>query len=279
MSDKKKKKAEAALEALKKGPHRRVRVSDCAPNDWNPNRMTQEIREKLLAGLKLTKDQGGHTPPIVVRKHPDQSIAKYQIIDGFHRWDIYRSEELDDRIDAFILDVDTKTAMILTDTLNYLRGSPDPDGYAQYMQRLLNENHMTPAEAALYLPATSDEITDLLANYDLKIEQIEVPSDTVAGEADAQEVFVELKFFISTTQAEVVERELARISKLLQGKNVRGRALEYMAVNSSQTPIENFLGEGEAALTAAEIEDDRKSVEKLSKLKAKLKNKSKKKRD
>jgi len=57
------------------------------------------------------------------------------------------------------------------------------------------------------------------------------------------EQFEALTFWVATDQKEVIEGELTRISALLKGKNLRGRALEAMAVISSQTPTENITGE------------------------------------
>lgn len=67
------------------------------------------------------------------------------------------------------------------------------------------------------------------------------------------EQFVELSFWLAKDQKDVVENELTRIASLLKGKNIRGRALEAMAVISSQTPVDNITGE------EPEPEPDRKS--------------------
>lgn len=57
------------------------------------------------------------------------------------------------------------------------------------------------------------------------------------------EQFEALTFWVAPDQKAVIEDELVRISALLKGKNLRGRALEALAVISSQTPIENITGE------------------------------------
>ncbi len=46
-----------------------------------------------------------------------------------------------------------------------------------------------------------------------------------------------MKFNVSRSQAEIIEQELSRICSVLEGKNLRGRALEFMAVQSAQTPF------------------------------------------
>lgn len=225
------------------GPYRRLRVSDCAPNDWNPNKMSAEVREKLAKNIAKLKAAAGVIPPIVVRRHPNRSVAKWQIIDGFHRWDIYR-EAGEERIDGYVVEVDTATAMLLTETLNYLRGSPEPDLHAKYLERMLTEAQMTPAQASEYLPQSATEIQDELDAYDIHVDIIDIPNEGDGSDKDEEDdAFIEVKFNISRTQAEVVERELSRIGAFLEGKNIRGRALEFMAVNSAQTPVENLTGE------------------------------------
>lgn len=57
------------------------------------------------------------------------------------------------------------------------------------------------------------------------------------------EVFEEMTFWVARDQKKVVDDELTRIAALMRGKNLRGRALEAMAVISSQTPTNNITGE------------------------------------
>lgn len=57
------------------------------------------------------------------------------------------------------------------------------------------------------------------------------------------EKFEQLSFWLAEDQKKVVEDELTRIASLMRGKNLRGRALEAMAVISSQTPTDNITGE------------------------------------
>jgi hypothetical protein len=245
---KKKKQTEGVpFPSLKDTPYKSVKIELCEPNTWNPNKMPPDVRAKVQHGIKHLLDSAGHIPPIVVRPHPDAGSGfKWQIIDGYHRWDILRQEGVA-KIDAYILDVDTKTAMILTDTLNYLRGSPDPDLHAKYYESLLNEQQMPIAEAAEFLPVSESEIQAVVDAYGIQL--ISGPTSSMGDyEAKSQEdtdanVFFDVKFYVSKGQAGIIESELSRIGSLLRGKNIRGRALEFMAINSSQTPIDNLIGE------------------------------------
>ena len=253
-------------------PHRRLKIADCEPNDWNMNVVPPDVREKLQYGIeKMLEATGGVLPdPIVVRPHPTATTAKWQIIDGYHRWDILRALGHEE-VDAWVIDVSTKNAMILTDTLNYLRGDQDNEKKADYLRRLIVENHMTVPEVAEFLPETVDEIQRYLDAYDIKIEHLDIPEDEGdKGDDTAGDPFMELKFVMSRSQAEVVEREVTRISSILNGKNMRGRALEFMAVNSSQKPMESILG----VVSNTHEDDSDAPLASLLKIKKKLREKA-----
>lgn len=87
--------------------------------------------------------------------------------------------------------------------------------------------------------------------------------------------FLEEKFWIAKDQKKVVDDEITRISSTLQGKNIRGRALEYMAVNSSHSSLDNLMGKGEADVRSEEapsdIERARRKKEKKKRKKEKMK--------
>jgi len=57
------------------------------------------------------------------------------------------------------------------------------------------------------------------------------------------EKFELLSFWVAADQKKIIEDELTRIASLMKGKNIRSRALEAVAVISSQTPTNNITGE------------------------------------
>lgn len=241
-------------------PHRRLPLDALIPNDWNANKLTPENYEKLTKGMKHVLEMAGVLgTPIVARPHPTET-DKFQIIDGEHRWRIAGEMGLTE-IDAYVIDVDTKTAMLLTSTLNYLRGEPDPEKQAHYLYRLLQEQHVTVAEASSFLPQTEAEVEAYLDAYDLHVVPIDVPDEAGGDptEDTAKDALIDIKVAVYREQADVIERELARIGSVLTGKNIRGRALEYMAVNSSQTPLESFAPEVPAEVPKPEVEEEEKT--------------------
>ena len=100
---------------------------------------------------------------------------------------------------------------------------PDRDAQGEFMQRVgMNKNDRYVDGVRLH---TSLEATKPKTKT------------TADGEFEA------VTFWVARDQKKVIEDEVVRISSLLKGKNLRGRALEYMAVNSSQTDLDNLTGE------------------------------------
>lgn len=247
-------------------PFRKIEVAKCKPNDWNPNVVTPAYMKKLRKGIETTLEaSGGTIPPIVVRPHPTKK-KRFQIIDGFHRWKVFQDIGLE-KIDAYIIDADDKLAMSLTATLNYLRGEPEPEKYADFVGRILNENKITTEDLAAYLPESSEELDMLIENYEIKLDELVMPEpeegETVE-EKKPSETWVELKFLVSAGQAEIIEAELARISSVLEGKNARGRSLEFMAVNSADTPLKSIVGESGAEKKTKRLKSKKDRAEETS---------------
>lgn len=225
--------------------HRMVPIEKVHPNDWNPNELKGEMFVKLTRGIKRTLDEAGEIPPIVVRPSPKEK-GQYEIVDGFHRWLVFK-ELKQPRIGVFVLKVGDKTARILTRTLNYLRGDPDRQRYAQGLVELV-ELGATEQELTDFLPESPEEIEQLWEEAEVTVEAVDALSDLHDEDDDAigdgsgsEEVWVDLKFRVAFGQAEVIEREINRISLSLKGKHKRARALEYMAVQSGQMDLQEDL--------------------------------------
>lgn len=225
----------------KQVPYKAVTLDRVHPNDWNPNELSAEGYAKLKRGIsKVLQSNPRRIPPIIVRRHPELK-GQYQIIDGFHRWKAM-GDLKQEKINVFVIKADDATARILTNTLNYLRGSPNQERYAQGLVELV-ELGMTTTELSDLLPDTAEDIDNLISAADVSVEAYEklrsedekaLDSLSKAGE---DEVWVELKFKVTVEQAQVVEQELSRLSNAIGGKSRRSRALEYMAVQSSQCDL------------------------------------------
>jgi ParB-like chromosome segregation protein Spo0J len=166
----------------------------------------------------------------------------YEIIDGSHRWKALK--KLNQKtVDSFVLNVDDAQARLLTDTLNYLRGSPDNDKRGRMLAEILmGDESLTVADLALLVPKDAAQLEDLIAASDLDtavLADLLARSSTkdVTDDDKEEEKWVTLNFSLPLEAATIVERELDRLSESLEGKAKRMRALEFMAVNSSQTPL------------------------------------------
>lgn len=230
------KKAEAVVPQ-----HKKVLVTALEPNPWNPNKMPGRLLVKLTKNIEETLKKGKSIPPVVVRPHPTDK-GRYQIIDGFHRYKSFKQLKVPD-IDVFVMDVDDATAKLLTMNLNYLRGDKDPEKYTTLVSDLL-EGGMTLDDLSALLPEDEADISDLITTFGdgEAIRQL-IAAQDAAGVRDTvkdlneDNVFVELRYNVSVTQAKVIKRELDRISARLAGNNTEGRALEFMAVQSSQSEL------------------------------------------
>lgn len=222
----------------------RVPIDKLDPNDWNPNVMPDRFYKKLVQGLRRTLDEAGRIPPVIVRPWK----GRYQIIDGFHRWKALK-ELGEDRISIFSMKVKDQTARLLTTNLNYLRGSPDRVKYAKGLVELIELG--TPfEELGELLPNTMEEIDELLEETELTVEAFRQLGDDNDEDSEGNgekketktpDLWVDLTFKLPVDAARVVEKEIARISKKLKGKNIRGRSLEFMAVQSSHSDLPEDL--------------------------------------
>lgn len=100
---------------------------------------------------------------------------------------------------------------------------PDRDAQGQFMERVgMNRN---------------DRYVDGVRLH-TSLEATKPQTKTKGGEQ-----FEALTFWVAKDQKKVIEDELTRVASLMHGKNLRGRALEAIAVISSQTDIDNITGE------------------------------------
>ena len=246
-------------------------VSCVRPNEWNPNTMPPEYLGRLHNGIERLLAKTGTIPPIVVRPAPN-SPGKYEIIDGFHRWKVVKKLGRP-VVDAFVLDVDDAQARILTDTLNYLRGEPDPQKRGEMFADILTADATLSIEdLAKLVPQDSEQIGEMVASagIDLSVFQEILDRSAADEEPSEEERWVTMNFTVPASVAQIVDTELSRISNVLTGKQRRLRALEYMAINSALTPLDSVTGavaeRAHAAAAAAEKEESEKDVKQTSKL-------------
>ncbi len=196
---------------------KQVRVDLLERNNWNPNRMTQEIRAKLMLNLK----RDGFVAPLLVRKLGD----RYQIVNGEHRWRIAQELSYQTVPCVVLEDLDDRRARILTVNLNELGGDPVPALLAKLLHELEEESPIS--ELAAVLPYDEAEIRDTLALLKMPegLEQM-IEEEAAKEEAAAPELF---SFVVPRESADKVNLALVHAMERLEGKNRRARGLVLMA--------------------------------------------------
>jgi ParB-like chromosome segregation protein Spo0J len=225
--------------------YEQIAIEKIVPNTWNPNVMPSEVMAKLAEGMQRTLKVAGKLPPIVVRKHPDTK-GLFQIIDGFHRWSVLKKMK-QTVVDAFVLEVPDDLARVLTATLNYIKGEADPNKYPMLVVEALQANpDLDLEDLAKLLPENEDMLQDLIFASEAATAALNAVMDArpdTENDSDSRDAeperWVNLNFAVPLEVASLVEAEIDRISERLAGKNRRMRALEFMSVMSSQTPLED----------------------------------------
>ena len=190
-----------------------IGIEKLTPNPWNPNRMAEAMRAKLKAYLQ----REGFVEPLVVR----QLGGDYQILGGFHRWEI--AKELGYRtVPCVVVDLDDQRAKILSVNLNEMKGQSLPTLLANLVHDLSKELVLEDLEKQL--PYSIEELKDSL-------DLLKIPDgldDFLRAEAErqARERPQILTFVVE--DAGVVEKAI-EMAKRRQGVGTRGKALVAIA--------------------------------------------------
>ena len=190
-----------------------IGVEQLTPNPWNPNRMSEAMRRKLKAYLQ----REGFVEPLVVRPLG----GSYQILGGFHRWEI--AKELNYRaVPCIVVDLDDQRAKILSVNLNEMKGQSLPTLLANLVHDLSKELVLEDLEKQL--PYSLDELKDsldLLKIPDGLDDFLRAEAQRQAGERPQILTFV-------VEDADAVERAI-EVAKREHGIGTRGTALVAIA--------------------------------------------------
>lgn len=182
-----------------------VKVADCEPNPWNPNRMDGFTYSKVIDSLV----QYGFVDPLTIRPHPD-TTGHWQIIDGENRWKGAQDLGIE-WAPAFNLGpIDDQQAMKLTIVLNELRGQYDPREMSSLLGTLLEAED--PIELAKSLPFTDVALQGMVGLDDLKIDGSAISTALEQGEAlkNERERWVERVFRLTIEANGIVQSALEK---------------------------------------------------------------------
>jgi len=200
-----------------------IGVEKLTPNPWNPNRMSEAMRAKL----KVYLHREGFVEPLVVRPVGED----YQILGGFHRWEIAR--ELGYRtVPCVVVDIDDKRAKVLTINLNEMKGQSLPTLLANLVHDLSKELVLQDLEKQL--PYSIDELKDSL-------DLLKIPDgldEFLKHEAQRQAAERPQILTFVVEDADVVEQAI-EMAKGKYGVGTRGAALvaiarAYVAVQEAE---------------------------------------------
>lgn len=154
-----------------------IQTSKIFANDYNPNVVPEKIMKQLIKDVQ----RNGIKQPVLVRQDGDS----YVIIDGEHRWRSAKELGLAS-VPCEVLEVSRHEAMVLTISMNRLRGDFDSMKLAEVLKELKEEYTDDQLEDVLGYDQTElSAFTDLLdydfssitdkQNEDLEIEDVDAP--------------------------------------------------------------------------------------------------------
>lgn len=139
-----------------------VRVEDCHPNPWNPNKMDAFTYSKVIDSLVTY----GFIDPLTIRPHPAHA-GQWQIIDGENRWSGAKDLGIEEAPAFNLGPIDDQRAMKLTIVLNELRGQYDPREMSSLLETLMESED--PIELAKSLPFTDVALQGMVGLSDLDL--------------------------------------------------------------------------------------------------------------
>jgi ParB-like chromosome segregation protein Spo0J len=211
-------------------------VHDLVANPWNANRMSKAMMRKLKAYVA----REGLVEPLVVRPHPSEE-DKYELLGGFHRWQICRDELCYETVPCVIVEgLDDKRARVLSLNLNSMSGQPVPSLLADLLADL--GKGMTLPDMEAVLPWDKSEIVDFQSL--LQVPEgfaDELEAEAAEQDEEAPEV---LTLVLDRRQASLWEEAVELASTEVGGaRNPKARTLELMT--------EHFLSTTKAEEQAA----------------------------
>lgn len=137
-------------------------VKDLVPNEFNPNQVPPDQYIKLKRNVLETWEKDGVIPPVITRNTPGRN-NRQEIIDGYHRYLIFKDEGIPEIPIISLGEVPKARAQRMCINLNYLRGDPDPKSYVALLEDMMQEEGWGAEEASLFIPESADAIEDMLA--------------------------------------------------------------------------------------------------------------------
>ena len=136
-----------------------VPIENVIPNDYNPNNVAGKEMQLLYVSIKAD----GYTQPIVTIF--DETLKKYVIVDGFHRYFVGRNqadirEAVNGMLPIVVIDKSANERMAATVRHNRARGEHSIAGMGNLVFSML-QNGMTDAEVCNEIGLEPEELLKL----------------------------------------------------------------------------------------------------------------------
>lgn len=188
------------------------------PNPWNPNRMTQAMRQKVVESIGLY----GFVDPLTVR---EVGARDYQVIDGEHRFDVGKELGMTEFPCINLGLLDDARAKKLTIIMNELHGQADPDKMGDLLASILSDTSLDDLLVAL----PYDE--SVLAGY-LQLPALPPLASSPGAPAEDKTKWVERLYRLPKEAALVVDEALEKAKdnqEIEQWQALERVAADYLA--------------------------------------------------
>lgn len=205
-----------------------VPVSLLRAAPWNYKEDDEEKEGKLLENIR----RNGQIETIAIRRLKNT----YEIVNGNHRLGPFKALEFV-AVHAYNTgDISLTKAKRLAVELNETRFPSDQLKLAGIIKDILKEDPIDDVVASM--PYTEKEIENMLELTDVDWDKYN-PGE-VDMEADGE--WTTVSFRVTDAQAEVINRAIDRITEALkfEGRTATGRAMELIAADSMNTPLESY---------------------------------------
>lgn len=189
------------------------------PNPWNPNRMTQTMRQKARESI----EHYGFIDPLLVR---EVGIRDYQIIDGEHRFDEGKALGMTEFPCVNLGLIEDADAKKLTIVMNELHGQADPTKLGDLLAGILSDTSLD--ELLIAMPFDEKVLADYLQTPLPSLPPLDSSPRPAEG-AQPKPVWAERLFRMPKEVALVVDEAL---EKAKDGEEIeQWQALERVAAD------------------------------------------------
>ncbi len=190
------------------------RLDSVTRNSWNPNTMTEEMKESLLYGLQ--RDGWLASQALLIWGTDETGKRQDLIIDGEHRWVIATDDGMAEGPMVFLDGLTGVEAKALTIKMNQKRGEWDPELLAGVVKEL--DLDLDTDDLALDLGLGDEFVMKLLSTDPMDLEGIggtqpTAPASAGTGMASGSSHVKQVQLFFDADQKDQWDDMLTKLAK------------------------------------------------------------------